>query len=164
MDELQSFLTQNPQLLRRSWQKQAEPEDAVVWEEVPDSQCCWCCNGTGLVCDDAMRRFIDPEYDPTMSPPIRCLRSHACGMEEAVMADKDNHQTLRRRRFEHRTEIPELPRAVADRIHHTRKQEAKALALSGDRAERVEAMKAQIRAGLTGLTRGSRPLQAPADE
>lgn len=165
MDALTEWLKANPQVVGSPWSRaERQVEEAELWRDVPDTRCCHCCNGTGLVSDEAVKRFINPEYDPVLSPPIRCLRSPICGIERVPVSNDNSHSMLERRRFEHRTELPELPRPVADRIHQTLKAERREMALSPARAERLDAVKAQARAGLRGLTRGSRPLPVPADE
>jgi hypothetical protein len=157
-------LSLHPGLVRAPGPVQRVSSEEAVWVERPDAFCCYCCNGTGLVSDAVMRRFINPEYDPTMSPPIRCLRTMTCGSEEALKSDKDVHVSMRRRRYEHRTELPDLPRDIADQIHQRLKAEARELALSPNRAERLAAVKAQVRADIARWSQRTTMPEAPADE
>lgn len=144
---LQDFLQQNPQLLQHpaTVPDERPATDEPAWVERPDRYCCYCCGGSGLVRAEVMRRYINADYDSIISPPVRCNRSEACGYEKQRLADPDHgDRLLEFNRYTNRSEMPELPRPVADRIHQELKQEAKAVALSANRAELLAFARRQI--------------------
>lgn len=161
MSVLESFLKQHPQLLQSPTvsEQQAQAADRVVWEDLPDFCECYCCNGTGLVTAEAMRRFVNPSYDPLISLPVRCTRSDICGLERQRFQDPDaGDRQLEFHRYQARVELPELPKPVADRIHRDLKQEAKAAALRGDRLERIAHVRKQVQQILAGASLSDRIL------
>lgn len=144
-DDLQTWLAEHPSLAEPV-QVRLPQREVEIWRDLPDSRCCHCCDGTGLVSVEAMRRFVNPDYDATMSPAVRCLRSSACGFEVRRWNDPETgprEQTSRR--FEGRPEIVEVPVSVAERIHQALKAERRSVALAPDRSERNAAMRDQIR-------------------
>mgnify|MGYP006278173383 CR=1 FL=1 len=132
MDSLRAFLERHPHLVRPTgWQSQ-QP-NRLVWRDISDDACCFCCHGTGLVCDDAMRQFINPDYVATLSYPIRCLRSSVCGYERKQVSDpKFGPREMRVQRYEHLVNVPVLPKDVADRIHAYRREQLRQMALNPD--------------------------------
>ena len=146
MDELQAWLAQHPTVSGPPVATTQQRPSAEVWRERPDSCSCHCCDGTGLVSVDVVQRFVNPEYDAVMSPPVRCLRSPICGREVRQWNDPEvgpREQTSRR--YESRPELPELPSAIAERIHQALKAERRAMARDPERGLRVEALRQQSR-------------------
>ena len=137
LGHLAQWLAQNPELTRPPGVREdRSPEGAPAWVERPDHECCYCCGGTGLVRTEAARRFINADYDPTMSPPILCLRSQACGAQKQQFTDPElgPRQTVVRR-YENITGVPVIPQAIADEIHRVLKAEAREAALDPNREE-----------------------------
>lgn len=133
---LAQWLAQNPELTRPPGARAEARNELPVWVEKPDHECCYCCGGTGLVRTEAARRFINADYDPTMSPPILCLRSPACGAQKQTFTDPElgPRQTVVRR-YENITGVPVIPQAIADEVHRVMKDEARAMALDPDREQ-----------------------------